>query len=125
MDVITLDEFCRDNAVHHVNYLMIDTEGGDLEVLKGAEQMLTDQRIDFVEVEASMHAGNQAHVPFELLKHYLESKGYVLFGIYRQMSEVPRDGPHLRRTNSTFISCRMVRTHRRATDRPFEAMASI
>ncbi|RPI54167.1 MAG: FkbM family methyltransferase [Acidobacteria bacterium] len=113
VDIATLEDFCITAKVAHVSYLKIDTEGSDLDVLRGGESLLGEQRIDFVEVEASMHPGNQWHVRFESLKDYLESKNYLLFGIYTQKSEVPSTGPHLRRTNTTFISRRMIDRHRR------------
>jgi FkbM family methyltransferase len=40
VDIVTLDEFCCDRKIGQVNYLKIDTEGGDLEVLRGGENML-------------------------------------------------------------------------------------
>jgi FkbM family methyltransferase len=108
VDVVTLDEFCCARKIGHISYLKVDTEGADLEVLKGGAGVLTEQRIDFVEVEAGMNAGNVWHVPFESLKGYLESRSYLVFGLYGQRHEWPTNEPHLRRTNVTFISRRMV-----------------
>jgi FkbM family methyltransferase len=104
VDVVTLDDFCADGNIRQVNYLKIDTEGRDLDVLRGGENMLNEHRVDFVELEAGMNASNKRHVPFETLKDYLESKGYLLFGIYQQMHEWPTNEPHLRRTNPLFVS---------------------
>jgi FkbM family methyltransferase len=112
--VVTLDTFCRDHGVRQINYLKIDTEGGDLHVLQGAEQMLAEQRIDLVQVEAGMNVRNTRHVPFELLNSYLQQKGYFIFGIYEQMYEWPTNEPHLRRTNLMFISQRMIDSYRTA-----------
>jgi FkbM family methyltransferase len=100
----TLDAFCNAHAVDRISYVKIDTEGSDLEVLMGADDMLARQRIDFVEVEAGVNPGNTRHVPFEVLKSYLELRGYLLFAIYAQMHEWPTRQPHLRRINSTFVS---------------------
>lgn len=116
VDIVTLEEFCRVREINEINYLKIDTEGGDLEVLRGAENMLTEQRIDLVEVEAGMNVSNKWHVPFEVLKGYLESRRYFLFGIYEQVNEWPTREPHLRRTNPVFISHRMIETNRRRTE---------
>lgn len=114
VEIITMDEFCQTKGIEQINYLKIDTEGGDLEVLKGAVNMLTEQRIDFVEVEAGMNPGNNWHVPFETLKEFLESHSYFLFGIYEQVSEWPTKELHLRRTNSLFISHRMIEKNRKS-----------
>jgi len=112
VDVLPIDEFCADHNVSRINYLKVDTEGADLDVLKGAAALLDTQRVDFVEVEAGMNAGNGLHVPFEVLKSYLESRNYLLFGIYAQMHEWPTKQAHLRRINSTFVSRRMVDGHK-------------
>ena len=108
VDILTLDDFCQTNDVNYISYLKVDTEGGDLEVLKGAENMLVKQSIDLVEVEAGMNPNNKYHVPFESLKNYLEKHDYFLFGIYEQVEEWPTREPHLRRTNPVFISNNMI-----------------
>jgi FkbM family methyltransferase len=112
VQVATLDDFCLTHSIDRINFLKIDTEGGDLDVLRGAEHMLNDQKIDLVQVEAGMNVNNKWHVPFELLKDYLESRSHFLFAIYEQVSEWPTSEPHLRRTNPVFISRRMIETNR-------------
>jgi hypothetical protein len=87
VDIVTLDEFCQDKGIDHINYLKIDTEGGDLDVLKGAVKMLTEQRIDLVEVEAGMNPSNTWHVPFEALKEFLESHRYFLWNYEQVVNE--------------------------------------
>jgi FkbM family methyltransferase len=105
VEIVTLDEFCHMKGIDRISYLKIDTEGGDLEVLKGAAKMLTEQRIDCVQVEAGMNPSNHKHVPLEFLKKVLESHRYFLFGIYEQVSEKWLNGePHLRYANLLFIS---------------------
>ncbi len=102
--VATLDDFCSSENIRHINYLKIDTEGGDLAVLQGAEQMLSGQRIDLIEVEAGMSRLNTTHASFESLKELLESHGYLLFGMYEQVPEWIKHEPQLRRSNLVFLS---------------------
>ena len=113
VDVLALDDFCKSEKIDQISYLKIDTEGTDLEVLKGSENMLTQQNIDLVKIETGMNPNNKRHVPFGVLKDYLESQNYFLFGIYEQVGEWPAKEPHLRRTNTVFISHRMIETHRK------------
>lgn len=108
IEIDTVDNICTRSHLETISYLKIDTEGYDLEVLKGAEQMLQAGRIDLVEVEAGMHPGNPRHVPFEQLKQFLESYDYRLFGIYEQYHEWLTREPHLRRINSVFISSKVI-----------------
>lgn len=108
VDVLTMDQFCQSHQIEQISYLKIDTEGGDLEVLKGAVDLLSAQKIDFVEVEAGMSPINDRHVAFEELKSFLESHNYYLFGIYEQVNEWPTNKPNLRRTNPVFISQQLI-----------------
>lgn len=112
VEISTLDIFCQEKNIQHINFLKIDTEGGDLEVLKGSSEMLKNQKIDFVQVEAGMNPFNKRHVAFELLKQYLESNEYFLFGIYEQVDEWITKEPNLRRTNSVFMSKKMINKYR-------------
>jgi FkbM family methyltransferase len=112
VEVATLDGFCRAHQVDRVSYIKIDTEGGDMNVLKGAEHLLAEQRIDLVQLEAGMNSHNTWHVALETLKQHLESRNYFLFGVYEQVHEWPAKEPHLRRANPVFISRRMIEAHR-------------
>lgn len=49
--VSRLDEWCRTNSVDRIDVLKVDTEGYDLEVLKGAATMLADGRVGFIYFE--------------------------------------------------------------------------
>lgn len=107
----TLDGFCLDHNITHINYLKIDTEGGDMDVLRGAENILTRQQVDVVEVEAGMNIRNRRHVPFAALSKFFEEENYFLFGVYEQVNEWPTKEPHLRRTNPVFISDRVIKAN--------------
>jgi FkbM family methyltransferase len=105
--VTTVDVFCGDNRLKRISFLKIDTEGGDLDVLRGAEGMLAAASIDFVEVEAGMNRDNHYHVPMFELVGFMENKGYRLFGLYEQIPEWPTGRPFLRRANLVFLSPRL------------------
>jgi FkbM family methyltransferase len=111
VEVETLDNFCRTNNILHISFLKVDTEGADLEVLKGAETLLNEHRIDLVEVEVGMNPRNERHVPFETAKAHFESKNYFLFGLYEQIHEWPTKAPHLRRANVVFLSERLIKAN--------------
>lgn len=102
--VDTLDEFCTDAGITRIDYLKIDTEGNDLNVLRGAEHLLGDGAVAVVEVEAGMHPANRLHVPLEHLKEHLQEYGYRCFGIYQPVAEWTTGEPFLRRVNLAFIA---------------------
>ena len=113
VEIDTLTDFCRRHQIERVSLVKIDTEGHDLEVLKGATYMLEEHRVDLVQVEAGMNRENRRHVPLEALKTFLEERGYYLFGLYEQVSEWPAGEPHLRRSNLVFLSRKVIQTYRR------------
>ncbi|MGO9241036.1 MAG: FkbM family methyltransferase [Bryobacteraceae bacterium] len=111
VELETIDDFCGDNNIAHIDFLKIDTEGCDLDVLRGADRMLTRHQVDVVEVEAGMNSGNERHVPFDAFGRFFEDKNYFVFGIYEQTNEWPTRKPHLRRTNPVFISDRVIKAN--------------
>ena len=49
--VVTLDDYCQEQGIQHVDLLKVDAEGHDLAVLKGAQRMLDAGAIDFIQFE--------------------------------------------------------------------------
>lgn len=109
IQVLTVTEFCNLQKIERVDYLKIDTEGFDLEVIKGASAMLENHKVSFIEAEVSMNPGNNFHVSFEEVKKYLEEKKYFLFGIYEQVHEWKPKTHVLRRSNVLFISEKLIK----------------
>lgn len=108
--VDTLDHFVKSQNICSIDFLKIDTEGFDLEVLRGGEQMLASRRVAAIQVEAGMNRANRKHVPLEHFRNYLEDKGYVLFGIYDQQLEWSGE-PRLRFSNPVFVLEEKIRAH--------------
>lgn len=104
----SIDNFCEQKKISHINFLKIDTEGHDLEVLKGAYKMLDGFKIDIIQVEAGMNMLNKLHIPLEAFKSYLELKGYFIYRIYEQFPEWPTGRVNLRRCDPVFISQRII-----------------
>ena len=102
VEVRTIDGFLAEHGIGFVQYLKIDTEGFDLEVLKGAADALAAARVGLVEVEAGFRQDEGKFVPLEEFQASLRTRGYLLFGIYEQV-RVHRQ-TRLRRCNAVFIS---------------------
>jgi len=47
----TIDNYCRENAITRIHLLKMDVEGHELDVLAGAQEMLTKKLIDIVTFE--------------------------------------------------------------------------
>jgi FkbM family methyltransferase len=103
----TVTQVFQELDLKSISLLKIDTEGHDLAVLHGAAELLDRQVIDVIHVETGMNPTNHHHIPLEMIKSYLESKNYFLFGIYEQTSEFMTGHPAMRRCNSVFISAKV------------------
>lgn len=101
--VETVDRFAREHGIERIDLLKVDTEGMDLDVLRGADALLDAHAVTFVEVEAGMNPENRRHVPFEVLKSFLEERGYVLFAVYEQVPEWS-GAAQLRFANPVFVA---------------------
>jgi FkbM family methyltransferase len=51
VEFTTVDRFCRDQGLERVTLLKTDAEGHDLKVLRGAQRMLREQRIEVLQFE--------------------------------------------------------------------------
>lgn len=51
VNVETLDNYCKERNIERINLLKIDVEGHELDVLKGALNMLNNDRIDVITFE--------------------------------------------------------------------------
>ena len=82
----TLDHYCALQGLNRIDVLKTDTEGYDLEVLKGAETCLREQRVVFVYTEVTLQPGNTQNSPFVPILHHLEERGYRFLGLYETFS---------------------------------------
>jgi FkbM family methyltransferase len=80
--VATVDDFARERDVEHIDVLKTDTEGFDIEVLRGAAGMLERGAIDFVYSEVGFAREDRQHTHFIDLYHFLDGYGYRPLGLY-------------------------------------------
>jgi FkbM family methyltransferase len=78
----TLDSFCAEENINHIDLLKTDTEGFDLEVLKGAEAMLRARQIQFILAEVTFQLENTYHTSFFRLAEYVCGLGYYFVDVY-------------------------------------------
>ena len=107
----TLDELARAGGVEHVDLLKVDVEGHELSVFAGAKDLLSEQRIDVIYVEAGVDPETTQQVYYRRIEDALNAYGYRLFRIYEQTHEWPTDSPLLRRVNLSFMSDSFASSH--------------
>lgn len=75
---ITIDEFCTDMSIDHIDLLKIDVEGAELDVLKGAQQMLSDKKVTFLQVEYGGTYPDAGITGLQVIQ-YLNDLGYNVY----------------------------------------------
>jgi len=83
----TIAGFVEKHRLGTIDFLKIDTEGFDLEVLAGAAPLLHQQKVRFVQSECEPVLRTKQFVNFSALADFLADFGYGLFGVYEQQPE--------------------------------------
>jgi FkbM family methyltransferase len=79
----TVDRYCNAHNIKKIDLLKIDTEGFEINVLKGAEEMLQNGNIAFVYCETGFQQSNNRNTYFPTLTEYLAERNYLFFGLYQ------------------------------------------
>jgi FkbM family methyltransferase len=80
--VDTLDHYCATHNISRIDLLKIDAQGFDLNVLRGAEQMLRRKAIRLVTAETNVASLYHDEPPLSALLTYADSLDYRLIGFY-------------------------------------------
>ncbi|MFD2369933.1 FkbM family methyltransferase [Brevibacillus sp. GCM10020057] len=77
---LTLQDYCRHMQVGRIDFLKIDTEGGEFDVLRGAEPLLAEGRISCIQFE---YGGTylDARTTLQEVYAFLQRYGYDVYKI--------------------------------------------
>lgn len=75
--VITVDNYCRENDISHIDFMKVDVEGHELAVMRGATEMLKKQSIDYIQFEYG-GCWIDSRVLFLDMYDFLTSFGYII-----------------------------------------------
>jgi len=95
--LISLDDYCQEQSLDHIDLIKIDIEGGEYDALLGARHLLRTQSIGCLFIELAEWAANRSgHSIVEITK-LLSANGYQLHrvtsrGLVPINSELVRDG---------------------------------
>jgi hypothetical protein len=75
-----LDSFCDQHTIRNIDFLKIDTEGSELNVLLGARSLLREKRIGILQFE---YGGTytDAHIYLKDVYDLLKGYGYTIYKI--------------------------------------------
>ena len=83
VQVDTLDNYCAHNSIHAVDILKIDTQGFELQVLKGAEKLVAQHRIGLLFLEITFSKMYDSLPQLDEIYRYLVDRGFSLVTFYR------------------------------------------
>ncbi len=101
VDLISIDSFCKENNILKIDFLKTDTEGYELEVLKGASNMMDNNKIQFVHVEVFFKENYIGQSSFGDIYNFLLGKRFELVKMYD--FEITSDGL-LNRSDALFLN---------------------
>ncbi len=81
---VTLDEFfsAGDRSAVPIDFLKVDTDGSDLQVLLGAERLLADRAVLGIHVETPFHGRTHPYSnTFANIDRFLREQGFTLFSL--------------------------------------------
>jgi hypothetical protein len=84
MRVTSRRSHCNSSWPEHINLLKIDTQGFELQVLRGAERMLSERRICALMLEVNFSMMYQVQSPFAQILEQLDARGYYLVDFYQK-----------------------------------------
>lgn len=82
ISVTTIDLFLESNNIETLDLLKIDTEGYEIEVLKGAKKSLQTGKINMMLCEVALSFANERNTQLSDLINYLKPYNFTLIGMY-------------------------------------------
>lgn len=78
----SLDNLVADNNINNVDFIKIDTDGFDFNVIQSAEKLLASHEVLGIKIECQFHGTpNAASNTFANIDNFLRQQGFILFDI--------------------------------------------
>jgi FkbM family methyltransferase len=84
VSMTTLDQYCAKQNIERINVLKIDSQGYELNILKGASRLLKERRIHIIYLELLFVPLYQGQACFEDVYAHLKLHQYKLVGFYNR-----------------------------------------
>lgn len=81
-EIQTLDHFCSVNNIKIIDLLKVDTQGFEMEVLKGGSQVITPSRTKVIHIEVLFVELYKNQAFFDQVYKELANRGFRLVGLY-------------------------------------------
>lgn len=104
VEVSTVDDYCKENNIEYIDMLKIDTEGHDLEVIRGAKEMIASNKVGVIQFEFGI-LNTFSHTYIYDFYQFLKPFGYELYKI-KSLGEERVDVPEKERTEYAYFIAR-------------------
>ena len=84
----SLDSFCDEEHIDHINFLKVDVEGFELSVFQGAQRLLREHRINYICFEISKEPLKNAGVESRRVFEALEVHGYRAYRFDQKLAKL-------------------------------------
>lgn len=78
----TIDNYCKNNNIDKIDFLKIDTEGNELNIIKGAKELLQNKAIRYIQFEYGLCWKDSKASIGECIE-FLNSFGYKIYQLDR------------------------------------------
>lgn len=99
--VTRISEFTEANKIQQIDLLKIDTEGFELNVLKGAIELLKKKQIHAILCEVALSSMNKRNTQLQEVIQFLETFDYTFTGLYETNVRYYKEG--LAYSNALFV----------------------
>ena len=72
VECISLDDFAAQESILYIDYLKIDVEGFELEVLFGAKELILENKIGIIQLEINNALSHSGHSSYEVVDFFKE-----------------------------------------------------
>lgn len=82
VELISIDKYSKDHDISQIDILKLDLQGGELNALKGAKELLKKSSISIIYTEIMFVAHYENAPYFNEIWNFLSEFGYTLYNVY-------------------------------------------
>jgi FkbM family methyltransferase len=112
LELVTLDSWCEQHGVDRVDYLKLDTQGSELDVLRGAPRTL--ERVIAVQTEVEFNRMYEGQPLFGDVDRFLRDHGFVLWQFENLVHHRQRGARSVLRRGAQFFDWDVAQFSRRS-----------
>jgi FkbM family methyltransferase len=103
IQVEKLDNIAIRHSISDIDFLKVDTEGFEMEVLKGAINLLENGKIKLILLELGIK-NNKRTTPYNKVQEFLAPLGYDVLGFYKQSQSLYTKSRFLMHSDVLFVN---------------------